>query len=103
MLRSLREKIKHCQTKDLYRFSKIIKSLQKTKLTGSERKKQLSELTELISASVSTSKSNRKLIPKFIHFSETLPVSLRAKEIRDSLRKNQVLIVAGDTGSGKSS
>ena len=101
MLHSLREKIKHCQTKDLYRFSKIIKSLQKTKLTGSKQKKQISELSELINASVSTSKSNRKLIPKSIHFPETLPVSLRAKEIRDSLRKNQVLIVAGDTGSGK--
>ena len=101
MLRSLREKIKHCQTKDLYRFSKIIKSLQKTKLTGSKQKKQISELSELINASVSTSKSNRKLIPKSIHFPETLPVSLRAKEIRDSLRENQVLIVAGDTGSGK--
>ena len=101
MLRSLREKIKLCQTNYLYLFSKIIKSLQKTKLTGSKQKKQISELSELINASVSTSKSNRKLVPNSIRFPETLPVSLRAKEIRDSLRENQVLIVAGDTGSGK--
>ena len=101
MLRPLRERIKHCQTKDLYSFSKRIQSFEKMKLTSSKKKKQISDLSDLIDASVYISKSNRKLIPKSIHFPETLPVSLRAREIRDSLRNNQVLIVAGDTGSGK--
>ena len=88
MLRSLREKIKH-STKIFIDFLKN-KVFTKNKLTGSKQKKQISELRELINASVSTSKSNRKLIPKSIHFPETLPVSLRAKEIRDSLRENGV-------------
>lgn len=36
-----------------------------------------------------------------IHFPENLPVSRRREEIREALSKNQVVIVCGDTGSGK--
>lgn len=36
-----------------------------------------------------------------IDFPEALPVSARREEIAEALRQNQVLIVAGETGSGK--
>ncbi|KQM75693.1 ATP-dependent RNA helicase HrpA [Xylophilus sp. Leaf220] len=36
-----------------------------------------------------------------IHFPESLPVSARRAEIRDALEVNQVVIVCGETGSGK--
>ncbi len=36
-----------------------------------------------------------------IDFPETLPVSARRAEIADAIREHQVVIVSGETGSGK--
>jgi len=36
-----------------------------------------------------------------VHFSDQLPVSQRRQEIADLIKQNQVLILAGETGSGK--
>lgn len=36
-----------------------------------------------------------------IRFDEALPISAHVDEIRDALRAHQVLVVAGETGSGK--
>jgi len=36
-----------------------------------------------------------------LHFDEALPISAHVEEIRDALLRHQVLIVAGETGSGK--
>ncbi|HOC12530.1 MAG TPA: hypothetical protein PKJ61_01445, partial [Propionicimonas sp.] len=34
-------------------------------------------------------------------FDEALPISAHVEEIRDALRNHQVIVVAGETGSGK--
>ncbi|MBN1404468.1 MAG: ATP-dependent RNA helicase HrpA [Opitutales bacterium] len=41
-----------------------------------------------------------KLLPN-VRYPETLPVAMRAAEIVQAMRDNQVLIIAGETGSGK--
>ena len=39
--------------------------------------------------------------PLVIEFPESLPVSGKRQEIMDALTQNQVIIVCGETGSGK--
>ena len=41
------------------------------------------------------------LIPEFITYPEELPVSERREDIMNAIRDNQVVIIAGETGSGK--
>lgn len=41
------------------------------------------------------------LIPDSIHYPESLPVSGHREKIMEAIRQNQVVIIAGETGSGK--
>lgn len=43
----------------------------------------------------------RQNLDRDLHFPESLPVSLRRDEIMTAIRENQVVIIAGETGSGK--
>ncbi|NBV86773.1 MAG: hypothetical protein EBS01_11065, partial [Verrucomicrobia bacterium] len=36
-----------------------------------------------------------------IHYPEDLPITARRREIVETLRRHQVVVVAGETGSGK--
>lgn len=40
-------------------------------------------------------------VPKKLELAENLPVSERAEDIREAIKNNQVVIVSGETGSGK--
>ena len=42
-----------------------------------------------------------RVIPKPIHFPDDLPVCERREEIREAIKQHQVVIIAGETGSGK--
>ena len=42
-----------------------------------------------------------KNIPSNIQFPSDLPVSQRANDIKQVIKKNQVTIICGETGSGK--
>ena len=46
--------------------------------------------------------ARRRAIPKEISYPEDLPISAWRKELLDAIGSNQVVIVAGETGSGKS-
>ena len=45
--------------------------------------------------------SQTKQLPPFIDFPEDLPVSECRVDIQNALAQHQVIIVAGETGSGK--
>ena len=98
---SLRNKLRRCQTKDAYRFLKKIRRHEKSKSPKKELAKQYSELSALIANSISIVESKEHLIPNPIKYPKGLPVSAKAAEIRGLLENNQVIIVSGDTGSGK--
>ena len=46
--------------------------------------------------------SARRAAPLTFRFDAALPITARRAEILEALRAHQVLIVAGETGSGKS-
>src|SRR3546814_20117036 len=49
----------------------------------------------------SSGKERARRAPPSIEYSEDLPVSARRAEIAEALRRHQVIIVCGETGSGK--
>lgn len=61
----------------------------------------LTSLNAAIEKSQRACENRRAAIPSKITYPESLPVSKRAEEISELLREHPVLIVAGDTGSGK--
>ncbi|GAA4024609.1 ATP-dependent RNA helicase HrpA [Allokutzneria multivorans] len=74
------------------------------RLDGARRAKDRQGLVERLSAEVEKAElrvaQRRAAVPK-ISYPEQLPVSQRKDEILEAIRDHQVVIVAGETGSGK--
>ena len=62
--------------------------------------KELSALREAIAASVARRARRAARVPE-IRVDESLPIAARADEIVALIRKHQVIVLAGETGSGK--
>ena len=62
---------------------------------------RLAWLEKDLRQSVGRCAARRKAVPK-ITFDDGLPISARREEIADAIRNHQVVIVCGETGSGKS-
>ena len=58
------------------------------------------ELKEWIESEVASLKARGDNVPK-LEYPESLPVSQRREEIVKAIKENQVVIIAGETGSGK--
>ncbi|PCJ34753.1 MAG: ATP-dependent RNA helicase HrpA, partial [Moraxellaceae bacterium] len=85
-----------------FRFSKRLDSIQKTLKKQGESQELVDKLAQLqqgIEASVARSAERYKSVPKPTY--PDLPVSQRRDEIISAIKSNQVVIIAGETGSGK--
>lgn len=85
----LKTAIDQCMIKDRFRFKKELHSRQ-----GRQK------LARRVEASAALAESRRQSLPN-VEFPENLPVSGRVEDIKAALAKHQVVIVAGETGSGK--
>jgi len=74
---------------------------KRDKNSGKEVPRELVYLERRIRASMEERK-NRQLHRPDITYPENLPITSRRKEIIRAIRKHQVVIIAGETGSGKS-
>ncbi len=63
-------------------------------------KNKRDQLSAKIERSVARAETRRQSKPA-VRYPEALPVSQRVDDIREAIEKNQVVIVAGETGSGK--
>ncbi len=101
MLDSLKQKLTSCQLADIPRLKKSITALERQHKPAKGFQSSLSVLESAILKSQQACARRRSSIPTTLNYPDKLPVSSRAAEIVGLLRSNQVLIVAGDTGSGK--
>tara|TARA_R110001592_G_scaffold356571_1_gene658757 strand:- start:9650 stop:13678 length:4029 start_codon:yes stop_codon:yes gene_type:complete len=88
-----------CSYKDQVWLAKQIKNLSSIKEPEQKQKK-----AKLIKDKITLAKESlQKRLEQKLHisFPEQLPVSKQADQICDAIRANQVVIVAGETGSGK--
>lgn len=96
---SLRQALSQCLIKDRFRLSKRISGASKIK-KESARHAVFDEIALDIAKSMMEVGQRCRLQPK-IDYPEILPVSQKKDDIAKAIAEHQVVIVAGETGSGK--
>lgn len=87
-------------TRDRHRISRKQEQIQKRQKDGQPFDKLSNELTDLIDTSKARYQSRLAAMPT-ITYDKSLPVAARADEIINAIQEHQVVIIAGETGSGK--
>lgn len=116
ILKQIKDQVSKCLLKDQYAFQRAITDLDDSFTTTSEqttektskaksRKKprkplSLEQLVERIARSVAL-REKRESISLAISYPEILPVSERVQELKETIANHQVTVIAGETGSGK--
>ncbi len=101
MLDSLKQELNSCQLADVHRLRQTMNRLERSKHQGTGEASSLKTLKADIIKSQKACDRRRRAIPKTLSYPENLPVTARVPEIAELIARHQVLIVAGDTGSGK--
>lgn len=101
MLESLEQELDSCQIVDAFRLRRKFQELVKRNTKSAVDKKAVASLAESIKVSQKKCQTRDSSIPAQIIFPDQLPVSAKAEDIAKLLSDHQVLVVAGDTGSGK--
>ena len=86
---------------DQFGLRRLLKSIQNAKRAKKPFDRNLSKLEKLLKKSVDLRTSRADAVPT-ITYPEELPVVARREEIAAAIRDNQVIVVCGETGSGKS-
>ncbi|TQP43054.1 ATP-dependent RNA helicase HrpA [Vibrio cholerae] len=96
---SLKKALGECLIKDRFRFSKRIDGASKIK-NESARNAVFDEIALDIAQSMMVVEQRKQQMPK-IEYPALLPVSQKRDDITQAIAHHQVVIVAGETGSGK--
>ncbi|EOW9191098.1 ATP-dependent RNA helicase HrpA [Vibrio cholerae] len=96
---SLKKALGECLIKDRFRFSKRIDGASKIK-NESARNAVFDEIALDIAQSMIVVEQRKQQMPK-IEYPALLPVSQKRDDIAQAIAHHQVVIVAGETGSGK--
>ncbi|MBN4079522.1 ATP-dependent RNA helicase HrpA, partial [Beggiatoa alba] len=100
-LQPLSAAITDCMSRDQHAFRQSLRRLTRaTDSNEADADKQRVFLTEKIEASCARQRRRAESIPA-LDFPADLPVSQRREEIAEAIQKHQVVIIAGETGSGK--
>ena len=94
-LRPLRQALDHVSSRD---FGRLLGRWRE--LTRRFDEKKLAALSTDIEASAARRRARVEAKPA-IRLDESLPITARADEIVELIRKHQVVVIAGETGSGK--
>lgn len=100
MTEDLEAELERCQTADEHRLRQRLNKLRRQS-PGASAERELSRLRQAIVESQARVAQRAAAIPAQLTFPEQLPVSQQADKIISLLEQHQVLVVAGDTGSGK--
>lgn len=87
-------------TRDRHRISRKQEQIQKRQKDGQPFDKLSNELTDLVDTSRARYQARLAAMPT-VTYDESLPVAARADEIIKAIQDHQVVIIAGETGSGK--
>ncbi|BBP43701.1 ATP-dependent RNA helicase HrpA [Thiosulfativibrio zosterae] len=102
---NLYKSIKQCLVKDRFYFSKQLKALQlsdrKLGELASKNDQAWLNLAQKIAHSKAQVALKRQAVPKPIVFDANLPVAARKDELLALIQQHQVVVLAGETGSGK--
>ncbi|PAU77957.1 ATP-dependent RNA helicase HrpA [Halomonas salipaludis] len=99
-LRDLEARLGDCLGGDAVRLGKRLAGLERRARDGKPVDRGLGEIERLIEASASKVAA-RRAQPVTLRYPPELPVAERRDDILAALREHQVVVVAGETGSGK--
>jgi ATP-dependent helicase HrpA len=85
---------------DRHRLRRQLHDLRKKSSGGEVDEVRLSQWLERFQASMAKVEARRNSVPA-MRYDDQLPIAAKREEIKDALRKHQVLVIAGETGSGK--
>ena len=97
--KTLRAAVHDCMYRDRFRLRKRIQGAVRIK-NPEQRQRVFDAIALEIAKSMSIVQLRKNHRPA-ISYPETLPVSQKKDEIADAIKNNQVVIIAGETGSGK--
>ncbi|MGZ8244751.1 ATP-dependent RNA helicase HrpA [Methylomagnum sp.] len=86
--------------KDQHRLRRTLDKLRADVKAGKDIAAELAALQTRLAESIAAREKRAASVPA-LDYPETLPVSEKKDDIRDALLKHQVIIVCGETGSGK--
>ncbi|HBS27359.1 MAG TPA: ATP-dependent RNA helicase HrpA, partial [Gammaproteobacteria bacterium] len=91
----LQKSLNQCMRCDYFRLSKKLHQLQRK-----PDKEKLDRIKSEIESSILKREKRQESIPE-LNYPEQLPVSEKHDEIAEIIQKNQVVLLCGETGSGK--
>jgi ATP-dependent helicase HrpA len=86
---------------DRYRLRNMLRAVRKAEEEGRPPDQRLDQLLKEVEESNRRREARLALVPKLI-YDESLPIVARREEIATAIRENPVVVVCGETGSGKS-
>ncbi len=98
-LSRLQNQLQHCMLTDVHRLRR---RLQKIRKLGDRDRQQvmLAQLQRDVDVSIALAAQRRQNIPA-VNYPPELPISQKAESIKQTIRDNQVTVLCGETGSGK--
>jgi ATP-dependent helicase HrpA len=100
-LADLEQRIDEAMPADRRRLRQLLRSVQGAQRAGKPFDRSLARLTTDLEQSIARRQARRGGVPK-ITYDDELPISARRVEIAQAIRDHAVVIVCGETGSGKS-
>ncbi|MEW8509534.1 MAG: ATP-dependent RNA helicase HrpA [Candidatus Thiodiazotropha sp.] len=95
------QEIKRCMLRDRRHFYQRLRGLRKREAKGEDCSQGLLKLWHAIRASQQCLSQRREQLPQ-ISYPRALPISQRVAEIQALIRSHRVVVLCGETGSGKS-
>lgn len=99
-IQHLLSEVQHCMLCDQARLRQQLGKYRKSASADLHRDEKLQQLHKAITASAARRQHRETNLPT-VTYPEDLPISLRRDDIGRAIREHQVVIVAGETGSGK--
>ncbi|NHN36772.1 ATP-dependent RNA helicase HrpA [Pseudomaricurvus alcaniphilus] len=99
-LQQLQQGLGAVMGRDQFRLERALGEIKKRFASGKPTGKAVDKLLADITRSAELLQRRKAALPE-IHFPEALPVSARREEIAELISKHQVVVLAGETGSGK--
>ncbi|WP_061289289.1 ATP-dependent RNA helicase HrpA [Azotobacter vinelandii] len=97
---SLLNNLDHALIADRHRLRRQLHELRKKPGTPQSDEARLAHWLERFQASCARVEARRASVPA-LRYDDQLPIAAKREEIKAALEKHQVLVIAGETGSGK--
>ncbi len=100
-VRQLEKSLGETMLSDRHRLRRQMRSIQEFLESGKPCDRKVARLKEQLDKSQQTYRQRAEKVPR-VTYDQQLPVSGRRKEIAAAIRDSQVVVICGETGSGKS-